>query len=140
MIIILKVGLMALTGERFSRFRLLAIAVASVLMAGGAQAIENASSDTTNAIANAEYPADTDSNPAQPPQGRSLDASNALFAAAKAADSGISLGPVSACFDQVRAFACPIVGNIPVIGEIVGMISLELGISCPTGNSNPNRS
>ncbi len=55
-----------------------------------------------------------------------------LLAATEDADRSLQLGPLTACFDQMRAFACPIVGSVPVVKDIVGRISMELGISCPT--------
>ncbi|KAA3632009.1 MAG: hypothetical protein DWQ08_04100 [Proteobacteria bacterium] len=56
-----------------------------------------------------------------------------LLEATRNASPELSLGPFTACFDQMRAVACPIVGSIPVLKDIVGRLSLELGISCPTG-------
>ena len=58
-----------------------------------------------------------------------------LLAATEDADRSLQLGPIKACFDQMRAFACPIVGSVPVVKDIVGRISMELGISCPTVSS-----
>lgn len=58
-----------------------------------------------------------------------------LLAATRDASPEISLGPFTACFDQMRAIACPIVGTIPVIKDVVGRLSLELGISCPTSSA-----
>ncbi len=55
-----------------------------------------------------------------------------LLAATEDADRSLQLGPITACFDQMRAFACPIVGSVPIVKDIVGRISMELGISCPT--------
>ncbi len=55
-----------------------------------------------------------------------------LLAATEDADRSLQLGPLTACFDQMRAFACPIVGSVPIVKDIVGRISMELGISCPT--------
>lgn len=59
-----------------------------------------------------------------------------LFDAAEDADSRLMLGPFTACFDQMRAIACPIVGAIPVLNDIVGRVFLELGVSCPMGQPN----
>ncbi len=65
-------------------------------------------------------------------------ASSELFAAARAVDENRLGGPVAACFDQIRAFACPIAASIPVVRDVVGFLSLELGFACPTrGVSTP---
>lgn len=55
-----------------------------------------------------------------------------LLAATENVDKSLQLGPITACFDQMRAFACPIVGSVPIVKDIVGRVSMELGISCPT--------
>ena len=38
------------------------------------------------------------------------------------------------CFDQMRAFFCPIVNQIPVARDVVGQLALLGGFSCPTGS------
>ena len=60
------------------------------------------------------------------------DNANKLLVATKEADSSLNLGPITGCLNQMRAFACPIIGAIPVLSDIAGVVSIELGISCPT--------
>ncbi len=55
-----------------------------------------------------------------------------LLSATEEADSRIDLGPITAAFDRVRAIGCPIMGSIPVLRDVAGFISIQLGIGCPT--------
>ncbi len=38
-----------------------------------------------------------------------------------------------ACFEQMRAFFCPIFGQIPIAREMIGQMAVIGGFSCPTG-------
>lgn len=62
-------------------------------------------------------------------------AAKELSAATAAANP--NFGVIGACFDQMRSFACPILGQIPVVRDVVGQVSLVLGISCPQGDVRP---
>jgi hypothetical protein len=66
-----------------------------------------------------------------------LQASEILATATFAVERQLPFGPLTACFDKMRSFACPIVGAMPVVKDIVGAISLELGVSCPTSLNPP---
>jgi hypothetical protein len=66
-------------------------------------------------------------------------AADTLFQATEDAVTSFSLGPITACLDQMRSFACPIAGTIPIVKDIVGRLSMELGIYCPTGTSGSKR-
>ncbi len=44
-------------------------------------------------------------------------------------------GPAEACFDQMRAVICPIVGGIPLMREMLGGFAMLGGFSCPMGPS-----
>ena len=67
-------------------------------------------------------------------------AADTLFQATEDAATSFSFGPITACLDQMRSFACPIAGTIPIVKDIVGRLSMELGIYCPTGASGSKRS
>ncbi|MDH3280503.1 MAG: hypothetical protein OEQ18_05170 [Gammaproteobacteria bacterium] len=58
----------------------------------------------------------------------------------RAADQAMQPGGFGdACFDQIRAFFCPIVGQIPIARDMLGQVALIGGFSCPTGTA-PDRS
>lgn len=60
---------------------------------------------------------------------------NELSEAVKEVEQGtLKLGPISACFEQMKMIGCPIMGQLPVIKDIIGALALELGMSCPTGD------
>ncbi|MFT5111588.1 MAG: hypothetical protein ACI8P9_000908 [Parasphingorhabdus sp.] len=54
-----------------------------------------------------------------------------LLAATRDIDNSLKLGPITACFERMRLFACPIVSAIPMVNYFAGELALELGISCP---------
>lgn len=62
-------------------------------------------------------------------------AAQELSAATAAANP--NFGVIGACFDQMRSIACPILGQIPVVRDMVGQVSLVLGIACPQGEVRP---
>jgi hypothetical protein len=68
-------------------------------------------------------------------QDQQQSAAQELSAATAAANP--NFGIIGACFDQMRSFACPILGQIPVVRDVVGQVSLVLGISCPQGDVRP---
>jgi len=59
-------------------------------------------------------------------------ASAELAVATEQVNGDLPLGPLVACFNQMREFACPIAGSIPVVKDVVGRIAMGFGISCPT--------
>lgn len=120
------------TGQRAPATTLAAAAIDAV------SAVEAAPGGTARASAAESDPTAVPSPPASfttDDQTSQRSVADTLLAATRDASPEISLGPFTACFDQMRAIACPIVGSIPVIKDVVGRLSLELGISCPTSSA-----
>ncbi len=44
-------------------------------------------------------------------------------------------GPADVCFDQMRAFMCPMAAQIPFVREMVAQMAVLGGFSCPTGTT-----